>query len=409
VHDLSQLSLPVERRSGIYAFQHKAEGKIYVGQSKNVSKRRGQHERGGSGNSRRFHNAMVAHGAEAFNFYVLEYCDVSLLDEREASWIEKLGSLHPQGYNLKSGGGAIHGHHAETKEVMRQRQVAKVEAGDHPFASAAFQSAQAERQRKQVEEGVHPSQDPVVQAKRRKTVSNLIDANGKFFSHTPEQLEQFRGAQTRLYEQGLGKFQQPEFIAANQARVQRALEEGTHFSQQDGWSERARSAASKQMKPVCLAVRHSDGSTSIHSFDSLHAAEAGLQIDRSHLSSMCNGKARYKSLTCMSGLVIKACFGVEPDWNHDELAQEPTIHFLATKPVLVTIELADGSITQRSYLSQRSACSSLDAHHRAFRWIIKGEKYKSTGCNLGKIIGVVEIDPLPEHIEEMIAASKTEA
>jgi hypothetical protein len=73
--------------------------------------------------------------------------------------------------------------------------------------------------------------------------------------------------------------------------------------------------------------------------------------------------------------------------------------------VLVTIELADGSTTQRSFLSQRAACDSLEAQHRAFRWIIKGEKYKSTGCNLGRIVGVNEIDPLPEHIEELIASS----
>jgi hypothetical protein len=286
---------------------------------------------------------------------------------------------------------------------MRQRAVAKIESGEHLFVSPAFQAAQAEKQRAKGAQGAHSSQDPTVKAKRRATVSNLIAAMGKFFSHTPEQLKEFRNAQVRLYEKGLGKFQQPGLIAANQARVREELKNGTHFSQREGWSERARSAASKQMKPVCLAIRRSDGSTTIHSFASLHSAEVELGINRSHLSSMCNGKSRYKSLSCDLGLVIKACFGVNPSWCHEDLAQAPTVNFLATKPVLVTIELANGSITERSFLSQRAACASLDAHHRAFRWIIKGEKYKSTRCNLGKIIRVIEIDPLPEHIEQLIA------
>ncbi len=403
MHDLSLLSLPIERRSGIYAFQHKVDGKIYVGQSKNVSRRRAQHVSGASSNSRRFHNAMALHGPKAFNFYVLEYCDVALLDEREASWIETLGSLHPHGYNLKSGGGAIHGHHPETREVMRQRQIAKLEAGQHLFSSPEFQASQAAKQRRQAEEGVHHSQDAAVRAKRSTTVARLIAANGKLFSHSPEQLEEFRDAQVRLYGEGLGKFQQAEFISANRNRVRQELEDGTHFSQQDDWSDRARRAASKQMKPVCLAVRHPDGSTSIHSFESLHAAEAELDIDRPRLSSQCRGEVRYRSITCRLGLVVKACFGSQPNWSQDDLVREPTINFLTTKPVLVTIELADGSITERSFLSQRAACDRLNAQHRAFRWMIKGEKYKSTGCSLGKIIRVVEIAPLPEHIEEMIA------
>jgi group I intron endonuclease len=405
VHDLSPISLPVERRSGIYAFQHKVKGKIYVGQSKNLITRRRQHESGTSKNSRRFHNALAHHGPEAFNFFVLEYCEIAALDEREAYWIDKLSSLHPAGYNLKSGGGAIHGHHPETKEVMSRKQKARVEAGEHPFASSEFQRSQAERQRRAVELGLHPSQDPIVRAKRNVTVRKRIESDGKFFTHSPERIDLFREKQQKLYAAGQGKFQQAELITSNQARVQKRLAEGSHFSQKPGWSDQARSAASKQMKCVCLAVRHVDGSTSTYTFESLHSAEAKLGVDRTHLSGMCSGRSNYKYLVCKLGLVIKVCYGNKPNWVCEELAQIPTINFLSTKPVLVTIELADGSTTQRSFLSQRAACDRLEAHHRAFRWIIKGEKYKSTGCNLGRIVGVSEIDPLPEHIEELIASS----
>ena len=401
--DLSEFSLPIEARSGIYAFQHKVEGKVYVGQSKNVQTRRKQHESRASSNSRRFHNALVFHGAESFTFYVLEYCELSFLDEREAFWIERLCSLHPNGYNLKAGGDAFHAHHPETKEVMRQNQKARVETGDHPFASAEFQAKQAERQRKQAQQGLHPSQNPAVKAKRKSTVDQRIEASGKFFSHSPESIAKFRQEQQILYGQGQGKFQQPDFIAANRVRVQRQLQEGTHFSQRDGWSDRARLAAADQMKRVCLAVRLPDGATYAHTFESLHAAAAELGVDRGRLSGMCSGRSSPKSLICKSGLVVTACFGDQPDWDQEELAQTPTIKFLATRPVLVTIELTDGSTMQRSFLSQRSACDHLDANHRALRWMIKGEKYNSTKCRLGRIISVVEIDPLAEHIQELIS------
>jgi hypothetical protein len=35
--------------------------------------------------------------------------------------------------------------------------------------------------------------------------------------------------------------------------------------------------------------------------------------------------------------------------------------------------------------------------------MIKGEKYNSTKCRVGRIISVVEIDPLAEHIQELIS------
>lgn len=71
-------------------------------------------------------------------------------------------------------------------------------------------------------------------------------------------------------------------------------------------------------------------------------------------------------------------------------------------PVNVTIETEDGSRIQRKFISQHAACNALEAQHRAFRWIIKGEKYKSTKCNLGRIVKVDEIEPDSELIEALI-------
>jgi hypothetical protein len=56
--------------------------------------------------------------------------------------------------------------------------------------------------------------------------------------------------------------------------------------------------------------------------------------------------------------------------------------------VNVTIQKDDGAIIIKSYQGQREACRDLKAQPRALRYMIKGEKYKSTGSNLGKIIKV---------------------
>lgn len=396
--------LAIEKRSGIYAFRHRLSGMIYVGQSKDVHKRRGEHERSSSSGSRRFHNAIKAHGASAFEFIVLEYCDLDMLDEREVIWISRLKSIHPNGYNLKSGGGALHEHHSETRAIMSANQKARIESGDHLFASAAFQEKQAIRQRELVQKGVHPSQDPTVRAKRDATVKSRIATDGKFFSHKPETIEEFKVTQRRLYESGKGKFQQPELIELNRQKVRKRLEDGTHFSQSEQWSVKAKNAARAQMRSICIAVRRSDGSTTNHVYESLHAAQEAIGTDRSHLSSMCKDQWSHTMAISNLGLVVKACFGEKPSWDEVALSRTPTSRFLKTMPVLVTIELPDGAVVERDFLSQRAACDELEAQHRAFRWILKGEKYKSTKCKLGRIVKVEEIEPTSVHIEMMIRA-----
>lgn len=400
--DFPNPALPILGKPGIYAFRHKSDGKVYVGQSKDVRKRRSQHEGKTSSNSRRFHNALKAHGVELFEFFVLEYCDMAMLDEREIHWISQLDSLHPNGYNLKSGGGALHEHHPETKAIMSSNQKARVASGEHLFASNEFQEKQARHQRDLVAKGLHTSQDPEIQAKRIRTVQSIVERDGKFFTHKPETLENKRREQNSLYAAGLGKFQQAELIAANKKRVQAQLEAGEHFSQREGWSERARTAAKDQMKQVCLAIRGADGATSIHLFESLHDAQLKLAVDRSHLSAFCKAKSAPKALICDRGLIVRACFGNSPTWDIDSLEQTSTSQFLSSMPVIVTIETEDGSRIQRKFISQHAACDALEAHHRAFRWIIKGEKYKSTKCNLGRIVKVEEIEPDSDLIKALI-------
>ena len=84
--------------------------KPYVGQTKRKvpEKRWKQHCQGAArGNSPCIviGNAIRKYGAENMKFEVIEECPDDMLNEREHYWIDKLKSLSPNGYNLRSGGG----------------------------------------------------------------------------------------------------------------------------------------------------------------------------------------------------------------------------------------------------------------------------------------------------------------
>ena len=109
------------KTSGIYKITNNLNGKVYVGQSKNVwhreiehftALRRGHHE-----------NKLMQrdwnkdnHG---FRFDVIEFTDVDKLNEREKYWIDKLGTLEPNGYNQ----GWVPYKRKETKKKWKRKMV----------------------------------------------------------------------------------------------------------------------------------------------------------------------------------------------------------------------------------------------------------------------------------------------
>jgi group I intron endonuclease len=378
-------------KSGIYAFRNLENGKVYVGQSKNVLTRKKQHERGDTNNSRRFHNAMNKHGAEGFEFTVLEYCAIELLDEREGYWIVQLNSLYPNGYNLTTGGGAFQKHHEETKKKFSENQKKRYQSGEHLFASPEFQQKNSLRQKEEVRLGTHITQQPEFKEKRRNTVQKLIDETGVFFRHSTDEIERKRKQQQELYAQGKGKFQDPKLIEHNRQLVKQKLADGTHHSQQSDWSEKASKAAEKQKKCVVLAIRTIDGETIERKYPSINEAENDLEMGNSHLSALCNHKDGVNTLKCNLGRVIRGAFGENPKWDLSELRLIPDTEFTRSIRVVFTIQQTDESIIFKTYDSINQGCIDLNAQSSAVKWIRRGKKYKSTKCGLGRIIKVEDI------------------
>lgn len=100
----------------IYVATNKQNGKRYVGQTINFTKRLNGHK-----NSKLnfpFGNAIRKYGLDGFDFLTLRY-NSEYLDFWESHWIEHLSTLHPNGYNLMTGGAAPK-HVEETKKKISE-------------------------------------------------------------------------------------------------------------------------------------------------------------------------------------------------------------------------------------------------------------------------------------------------
>lgn len=96
----------MERKPGIYMIRNCVNGKIYIGKSIDMHKRKINHInelRRGDHKNIYLQRAFNKYGEDSFLFSVVEYCDADKLDEREIYWINKLGSFGG-GYNLTCGG-----------------------------------------------------------------------------------------------------------------------------------------------------------------------------------------------------------------------------------------------------------------------------------------------------------------
>lgn len=112
--------------SGIYMLINVVNGKRYVGQSKDLSRRKREHirllKRGGHYNTH-LQSSFDKYGQEYFDFIILEHCGVKELNERESYWIREFDVCDKEkGYNSMSVGSAVV-HSDETRlKISRTRK-----------------------------------------------------------------------------------------------------------------------------------------------------------------------------------------------------------------------------------------------------------------------------------------------
>lgn len=82
---------------GIYCIENKINKKKYVGQSNNIERRFKEHC---YSNNQVIDKAITKEGVSNFNFYILEECSITALNEKEDFWIKKENCIIPNGYNI---------------------------------------------------------------------------------------------------------------------------------------------------------------------------------------------------------------------------------------------------------------------------------------------------------------------
>ncbi len=88
----------------IYGIRHKVSGKMYVGQTKRKVETRWKQHMTDDG-CPYIHNALVKHGKDAFDFFVIAWCIKTELDYNEKKYIQEYNTFGKgRGYNLKTGG-----------------------------------------------------------------------------------------------------------------------------------------------------------------------------------------------------------------------------------------------------------------------------------------------------------------
>jgi len=107
---------------GIYGIKNLANGKIYVGQSVEMEKRKNLHLyylRRGTHYNAHLQSAFLKYGESNFEFHILEEVSENMLDVRECAWIGFYKSDQELfGYNLMTGGKLLKRHSKESRLKM---------------------------------------------------------------------------------------------------------------------------------------------------------------------------------------------------------------------------------------------------------------------------------------------------
>lgn len=122
---------------GIYGIHNKVNDKWYIGQSNNIRKRNLYELRNLRNGVFHYNNsnnhivqAWQKYGENAFEWVVLEECEIDKLDEREIFWIKEKDSYR-NGYNQTLGGGGSRG--VIVSEETKRKMSLSSKGEKHPF------------------------------------------------------------------------------------------------------------------------------------------------------------------------------------------------------------------------------------------------------------------------------------
>lgn len=121
------MATSILKASGIYAIVNKVNGKRYVGSAVNLRNRWKVHKsalNSGRHHSKRLQSSWLKNGEAAFSFEVLELVEKDALIAREQHWIDELGVVGWNGYNVSpTAGNCLGVTHSEATKAARSRSL----------------------------------------------------------------------------------------------------------------------------------------------------------------------------------------------------------------------------------------------------------------------------------------------
>lgn len=175
-----------DRAAGIYKITCRSDGRVYVGQSRNITERLNNHRSQllkGKNSNVELQNAWNEYGALSFSFDVIEICppDVAILDDREIFWINQLCATdNTKGFNSSSGGrsgswnaGMPEYRKAEIYKRISDRQKQYYQTHKHPNLGKPMSLEQKEKLRRYM-----LSEECALRGRKRPEHSKLMAGGG---------------------------------------------------------------------------------------------------------------------------------------------------------------------------------------------------------------------------------------
>ena len=107
-------------KCGIYSITNKETGQKYIGQSTDITRRFWQHKNQGQTKSY-IDRAIKKHGADNFEFEILEECKPTELNKLEKKYIKKYNTYKDENhYNLTNGGDSKYAMSKTSKLKMKE-------------------------------------------------------------------------------------------------------------------------------------------------------------------------------------------------------------------------------------------------------------------------------------------------